>query len=72
MKKDTGLKNFGKNVREARHELGFTQEELAKTCGLDFRQIGFIERGDANPTFQTIQKICRRLNASPEKLFHDI
>jgi transcriptional regulator with XRE-family HTH domain len=72
VKKDTGLKTFGKNVREARRKQGFTQEELAEKCGLDFRQIGSIERGETNPTLQTIQKICKGLNTTPEKMFHNI
>jgi transcriptional regulator with XRE-family HTH domain len=72
MKKDALLKKFGHNVRKARLKLGFTQEELAEKCGLDFRQIGFIERGESNPTLLTIHKISRGLNGKGQELFKDI
>jgi transcriptional regulator with XRE-family HTH domain len=72
MKKDALLKKFGLNVRKARLKLGLTQEELAEKCGLDFRQIGFIERGESNPTLLTIHKISKGLNGKGQDLFRDI
>ena len=72
MKKQPLLKTFGGNVRNARLKLGLTQEELAEKCELDFRQIGFIERGEINPMLHTILKIRSGLGASYKQLFHDI
>lgn len=69
MKKTTLLRTFGGNVRDARLKLGLTQEELGEKCGLDFRQIGFIERGEINPTLQTIHKIREGLGCSLGLLF---
>lgn len=72
MKKDTLLKKFGINVRKARLKLGLTQEELAEKCELDFRQIGFIERGESNPTLLTIHKISKGLSGKGREIFRDI
>jgi len=72
MKKDPLLKGYGSNVRKARLKLGLTQEGLAEKCGLDFRQIGFIERGELNPTLQTIRKISKGLNIPIHQLFRGL
>ena len=72
MKKTTLLRTFGGNVREARVKLNLTQEELAEKCGLDFRQIGFIERGEINPTLQTIHRLCKGLGCSSNNLFRGL
>ncbi|MCK1716470.1 helix-turn-helix transcriptional regulator [Bradyrhizobium sp. 141] len=46
-------------VAEMRHALGLTQPEFAKMFMLTIRQVADIERGQANPTSQTLQKIGR-------------
>jgi putative transcriptional regulator len=46
-------------VAEMRHALGLTQPEFAKMFKLTVRQVADIERGEANPTSDTLQKIGR-------------
>jgi putative transcriptional regulator len=46
-------------VVEMRHALGLTQPEFAKLFRLTTRQVADIERGEANPTSETLQKIGR-------------
>ncbi|MDA9489024.1 putative transcriptional regulator [Bradyrhizobium sp. USDA 3311] len=46
-------------VAEMRYALGLSQPEFAKLFKLTTRQIAEIERGVANPTSQTLQKIGR-------------
>lgn len=46
-------------VAEMRHALGLTQPEFAKIFKLTTRQVADIERGQANPTSETLQKIGR-------------
>jgi transcriptional regulator with XRE-family HTH domain len=46
-------------VAEMRHALGLSQPEFAKLFKLTTRQVAEIERGDANPTSETLQKIGR-------------
>jgi putative transcriptional regulator len=46
-------------VAEIRHALGLTQPEFARLFKLTTRQVADIERGAANPTSETLQKIGR-------------
>jgi putative transcriptional regulator len=46
-------------VAEMRHALGLTQPEFAKVFKLTTRQVADIERGEANPTSETLHKIGR-------------
>lgn len=66
------LKIFGGNVLRARRKKGLTQEELAEKAGLDFRQVGFIERGEINPTLYTLQKIREGLDCPVSRLFRGL
>jgi transcriptional regulator with XRE-family HTH domain len=42
-------------------QAGMTQEEVADRGGLNVKQINAIVRGQANPTYETILKVCRGL-----------
>ncbi len=46
-------------VAEMRHALGLSQPEFAKLFKLTVRQVADIERGQANPTAETLTKIGR-------------
>lgn len=59
MKARSGELRFPEAVVEMRHAIGFSQAEFAKLFKLTTRQIAEIERGEANPTAQTIEKIAR-------------
>lgn len=48
-------------IRNRRALLGVTQEELADITGVSVRRIVDIERGKANPSFATLQKIAAAL-----------
>lgn len=48
-------------IRNRRALLGVTQEELADVTGVSIRRIVDIERGKANPSFATLQKIAAAL-----------
>ena len=49
---------FGKAVREARKEMGLSQEKLGFRCGLDRTYVSGIERGVRNPTIWTICRLA--------------
>lgn len=59
---------FGKAVRLRRHELELSQEELGARCGLDRTYISGIERGERNPTIQTIWVFADGLDTTPSVL----
>lgn len=46
-------------VREARLSAGLTQAELAKRLGTTQPVVARLERADANPTFETIERALR-------------
>ncbi len=52
---------FGRRVRERRHALGLTQQELADRAGLHRSYIGQIELGKRNVTLKSVAKIARAL-----------
>lgn len=55
---------FGEAVRRLRLEAGLSQEELAERAGKDFTLIGGIERGQRNPSFETLLRISAGLGTT--------
>lgn len=55
---------FGEAVRRLRLEAGLSQEELAERAGKDFTLIGGIERGQRNPSFETLLLIAAGLGTT--------
>jgi transcriptional regulator with XRE-family HTH domain len=60
---------FGTNVRRLRKSLGYSQENLAHTCGLDRTYIGGIERGERNVSIDNIAKLANALQVPLGHLF---
>lgn len=58
---DPYLDILGKRIRAKRHEVGMSQEGLAHEAGLDRSYVGRIERGEHNPTFTSLIKLCRAM-----------
>lgn len=56
------LKEVGKNIRCIRKEKNFTMENLAFESGIEYRQIGRIERGEINTTIISLLRISTVLN----------
>ncbi len=63
---------FGKRIKELRGELGMTQEMLAAKIGLDRSYVGFIERGERNPSLEVIFDIAAALKVKPDELLKEI
>jgi transcriptional regulator with XRE-family HTH domain len=59
---------FGKRIKELRQAQGMTQEALAKKLGLDRSYMGFLERGERNPSLEVIIKIAKALGQEPDEL----
>lgn len=62
------LEAFGEAVRERRHELGLSQEELGYRCGLDRTYVSGIERGVRNPTLKVIWQLADGLEVDASAL----
>lgn len=50
-------------IVEARDKSGLSQKELSKLTGIDQSDISKIERGVANPSVNTLDRIAKALNA---------
>lgn len=59
------------HVRALRKELGLSQEELGKRCGVSRQTINAIEKGDYNPTIKLCLAICHALGKTLDELFWD-
>lgn len=62
-------KKIGAKIREIREDKDITQEELAHKADLNRAYIGYIERGERNPSTETISKIAKALKVPMHKLF---
>lgn len=45
-----------------------TQESVAEEAGLNIRQVNALVRGQGNPTYTTIVRLCRGLHVQPGRL----
>lgn len=61
-------KSFGKKVQALRQKRGISQERLAHKVGVHRTYLGFVERGERNPTLTKIEKIAKALNVSIQDL----
>lgn len=52
---------LGKYIAERRKSLRINQRELADLCGVSEHALVNLERGNGNPTFGLIDKVCEAL-----------
>ena len=57
------------NIREKRRELGLSQEELAKRCGVSRQTVNAIENNKYDPTLALAFKLARELGTTVDSLF---
>jgi transcriptional regulator with XRE-family HTH domain len=62
-------KKFGQHLREIRAQRGMTQERFAETLDISVDFLSLIERGRNAPSFETLDKIAKRLRISVADLF---
>lgn len=55
------IKRFGERIRQLRSDLNLTQEEVGTRCGVKKAYISSIEKGNINPTLETIEKLAKAL-----------
>ncbi len=64
------IKNrFGQTIRALRNQKGLTQEQLGELSGLNQGFVGDIERGQRNPSLETVHNLCRALGLSVSETF---
>ncbi|MGL4799786.1 MAG: helix-turn-helix transcriptional regulator [Cellulosilyticaceae bacterium] len=57
------------NLKQAREEMGISQTELGKLCGVSRQTISSIERGDYQPSVALALRIAKIFDKSVEALF---
>lgn len=66
------LQRFGANVRQARHDRGWTQEDLAHETDLAVVQVSRIERGKREIRLSTLVRLLDGLEVQPETLLNGL
>ena len=65
-------KLVGARIRGFRKEKHLSQEELAEKCNLHPTYIGQLERGEKNPTIESVMKISDGLQVPLDQLFANV
>ncbi len=60
---------FGTRIRDLRLERGLSQERLAEAADLHRNHLGTVERGEQNPTLDSIMALATALDVPPAALF---
>lgn len=61
-------RKVGRVIRRLRAKLGISQEAFAVKVGVHRTYMGSIERGDANLTLVSLERLARALSISPSTL----
>jgi len=62
-------RQIGERIRNLRKLARLTQEQLAERADLSVQFVGFIERGQAKPTLDSLEKLAAALGARVEDIF---
>jgi len=62
----------GSRIRQIRLKKKLSQERLAELSDLNPSYIGQIERGEKNPSIETVYKICTAMNTNMSALFENL
>lgn len=65
------MKSFAEKIKDARNELGITQAQLAKACGITSRAVQTYETGEKRPHKSTLIKLAKELKVSIRFLEED-
>lgn len=61
-------KTLGIAIRERRREVKLSQEGLADLAGFHRTFMGAVERGETNPTLDTLERVSKALGMTPAGL----
>lgn len=71
LKRAAILHEFAKRIRNRRHAMEITQEELAEKAELHVNYVGEIERAKRNPSLVCLLALAKALEVSPKELIPD-
>jgi len=56
-------------IEELRSQAGISRQDLAKTVGVHYQTIGYLERGEYSPSLALALKIAEALQSSVSQIF---
>ena len=68
MDKANTQSKIGKGIKNARLEVGLTQSEVAKKAKISTNHYARIERGEINPSIETLEAILEVLKIKSSKI----
>ena len=63
---------LGSRIKELRKRKGFTQEQLSEKMEINSKYLSSIERGNENPTLNTLIKLSEALEVDSGEIFSHI
>lgn len=66
--KELDYGKMGTRIRQVRKVKGWSQDELAKRCGISMSFLGHIERGTRIMSLETFVSICEALDTDADEL----
>lgn len=70
-KPEKTLKDLGTIIKKLRLEKGLTSVEFGYRCEMDKPNVNRLEKGNTNPTFLTLIRICIALDIELKDLFNN-
>ena len=67
-KKDINIE-IGGNIQVAREQAGYTQDTLSEMLGMTPNHLSAIERGASGISLEALQRLCRLLGVSADRIF---
>ena len=65
---DNSLQIIGQKLREVREKQHLTQSDVAEKADISTNHYAQIERGEANPSIETLESILKALNIKSSKV----
>lgn len=62
------MAKLGANLREARKNLGMSQEAVAERSGVHATEVSRIEAGKRDPRVSTVERLARAVKMKPGQL----
>lgn len=68
-KMDTTVVQVGRRIRQIRKAQKISQQELGDRANLNYKYIGGVERGERNPSIESLMKIAKGLKVDVGEFF---
>jgi len=66
------LRKIGERIRQARKAKGYSQEKLAELCAISYTYLGRLERGEKQPSLDTLVRLTGCLGVSLTDVLIDL